>query len=733
MSSLSCNLCSSKFNSLKARPQITENGQTYCEICVASIFKGGETGLDPNTMGPIKLDNLRVNYEMLEQVVKVELLCSLRGRDCTLSCTYLCEFCMTPACSNCLIANCCEHPEIKNLEEVQAAFILRNKLNHLRCLRLEDEVDTNQLFKKHTYAEVLEMAQQLMKDNSIEVTCDKHPFRKARYLSQQEFILKCSICQFKEPTEAYMLKGEGMRTALENLRKKTKEKFGTQDSFNIHPLLLKRIESDDILSGYIAWLRKIITYDDERLFISYCPKCSKQLSNETARRYPCQKAHLICKLCAPDDSMTTCYYDNQQYLHVKLRDVRLETLYATNPVCPLCLKQESLKQLPCNHSLCSGCLKAMISCPICNKEYSKTDAEEAPEDTFLNSLRVLSCVKCSSNSPVAKIANETCQFYCAECYSVENRLFSFEQLNKRLESEEMTEFIDHKINELMEEALEEKHSGAYNEQRIIELKESMQKHPRASPELVELLRQYPNISLNFRSKLLYFLKTDCFDCDNPAIEESVGWRIHEVRIPDLTVALRFNSVLPPQFCTNFRSPTRGPQFVDETLEQFEVVGLTADHEVQLHGVVIAASCYQEDSAELNFFNIYTTQQYPEMDGFLLFSKACFKEFPHARKDSLMGGQYKPVMFNRPFYIKRNKPYILSFQLAGSPSFYRGNPYHNDLRAFPVGADHEITSTVQGQGVDFTFTEVVSKFKKERKANEDNAFTGALLGLIYKIS
>jgi hypothetical protein len=220
--------------------------------------------------------------------------------------------------------------------------------------------------------------------------------------------------------------------------------------------------------------------------------------------------------------------------------------------------------------------------------------------------------------------------------------------------------------------------------------------------------------------LLHYLKTDLTDCDADNLEECAGWRIPKIPMPEFKVVMRFSDVLPPQFRQEEDvRPTRNPWRVSLEKPQVELVGLNVFSPVQLHGIVMAAAYGPSTTAVLEYFQIHSAFQFQEFGEALLYSGNCDELFSHERNDSLSGPQvYKVIMFDRPFDLLDNTPYMLKFKLQGCNTFYRGNPHTLEEAKIVTTADAVFyfrgALCITGEFVDGL-----------------NQLTGPLLGLVCK--
>jgi hypothetical protein len=495
------------------------------------------------------------------------------------------------------------------------------------------------------------------------------------------------------------------------VRSRLEDKLRQFDSFNIPPLLLR-----DLKSTNVAHLLRIFRLlNSEKVFIPYCPLCSKRLTNATALRYPCEKAHLICKTCDPKDSVTKCCYDSQEYRRDTLHSVTLERLYTSSPVCPLCMVNKELKVIPCDHSFCERCLSDLKKCPICSEATSASPGGSLRPETFLADVAKLNCK--NDSRPAVVISKQTCQLFCFECSQEERitKVHSFETLPSLL-----SQFLERMISQYMESITGRLSRSDDSREKINELKEYIYQIPAASQELKELLAKYPLIKPKKQALLLYYLKTDLTNCDVDGLEECVGWRIPRITIPEFKLALRFSDVLPPLFRQEEDvRPTRNPWRVNLEKGQVELVGLNVFSPVQLHGIVMATAYGPSTTAVLQYFQIHSAVHFQEFGEALMYSANCDELFTHERNDALTGPEsYKVIMFERPFDLLDNTPYMLKLKLLGTQCFYRGNPHTLDEAKIVTTAD----VTFYFRGALCVTGEFVDGL---------NQLTGPLLGLVYK--
>jgi hypothetical protein len=598
-----------------------------------------------------------------------------------------------------------------NQEAVNVPDLLIERINLERQLKYDHLIKKSELSSKN-YSELVRVLRKEQSGPKTEFICSKHPLRKGEFLDESTMEIKCSQCKaVHRGLSLVKLEGEAMQKAVQLFRVKVQETLATVDSFNIPPLLLKDLDSENINQIIkILALLKI-----EKVFISYCPVCLNKLTKDTARRFSCQKAHLTCSECYPNQDK--CCYDKQPQRTDVIRPVALETLYTQTPVCPMCMENNVSKCLSCSHSFCENCISNIKRCPFCSAKHS---GEELLPEPFLTHF---SGLKCSNGDQqfATKISEQTCQLFCSKCCLSVGKLHTFEKIPDRLH-----EFLDKLIAEHLEAVTQHPSERTEASSKINDLRELVDAIPTASLELRDLLSRHPNINLQERADLLYYLKTDCTNCDSEELPESVGWRIPKIPSQDYRVAMRFADVLPPlNPSSSSASSSRHPPWPVGP-NQEELVGVTVLQKIELVGVVMATTYEPTLSPELEYFKIYDAERFRDFGESLLYSSHNRKLFSHQRYDSLSGPlNYKVIRFARPYTLQAETPYIFKFKLNGSSAFYRGNPFTlqevktvvcPDLKTFP---DLELITV-------FYFSGVTSA----KASSGDNHTTGTLLGLVY---
>jgi hypothetical protein len=245
--------------------------------------------------------------------------------------------------------------------------------------------------------------------------------------------------------------------------------------------------------------------------------------------------------------------------------------------------------------------------------------------------------------------------------------------------------------------------------KVLELRDKIC-HAEVTPELSGLLAQYPRVNICELATLVHYLKTDCFDCDNQA-PQSPGWRIPHVVQEGCQVAMRFKSLLPPQnYQLEAKLPNRRPWIVSTERQQIEVVGLSVLEQVQLLGIVMAAS-YLDGPAVLEYFELRTGQA-PQDACMVLDESSELLMRDCENRDLSLPGRSKALMFRRPFELSKGQHFLIKFKLGGE-LFYRGNRFdigEEDLGVFRLVAVRVLSRDfIDGQ----------------------NHLTGPLLGFIYK--
>jgi hypothetical protein len=592
--------------------------------------------------------------------------------------------------------------------------LLQDRIGREKLLNLEDLRNTFNATRSN--AELVIILRHEENGGNSELKCAKHPNLPGEYLDTNTFMILCRNCKAglkdtpggEEPSSTSSLalgRGEETLGAVEFVRSRLAERLSQCDSFNIPPVLLKHLNSDNL-----SKLTKIIKLlDRAEVFIPHCPLCLEKLTNTTALRFPCEKVHLICIKCRDKEVGSTmrCCYDGREHSKGALRYVALETLYAIYPICPVCMRSNELKVIPCDHSFCDRCIQDFKKCPICSTPCNIPLRADLQAEPFLAHFTKLQCTKCER--PASKMSKQTCQLFCLTCASAAEQLHSFEGLPDRLR-----EYFDRMIGMHLE-IITGRQSTALS--KIVELRDIIYTFPTASHELKRLLHTHPAITLQDQANLLYYLKTDLTDCDTDNLEECVGWRIPQVTVPGHKTVMRFSDVLPPQFNQEGDDrKTRCHWGVKIQEDQIEIVGFVVYAPVRLHGVVMATSFGPSAAAVLQYFQVYEAQYLG--DG-MMYSVDCQQLFSHQRNDALSGPEnHRVIMFQRPFELLDGTSYIFKFKLGGSDSFRRGNIYTLKDDSIIIGPDDVI----------FHFHSALC-FTGER-VNGQNDVTGPLLGLVY---
>jgi hypothetical protein len=347
---------------------------------------------------------------------------------------------------------------VLDLARINLSALLLEKISRERRLRLDVSRQSYNVSK--TNAELADTLKKEMNGGLPEAKCDMHSSWPGVFLDPENFTIKCAKCKaLSSRGSSFLPLVEGHALGL--VRSTLEDRLAQYDSFNIPPLLLRDLKSSNVS----PLLRIFKLLDSAKVFIPYCPLCLKKLTNATTLRFPCEKAHLICKTCDPKDSVPKCCYDGQEYRQDTLHPVTLERLYASSPVCPLCMVSKELKVLQCEHSFCESCMSDLKNCPFCG-ETVRTGENLRPEP-FLRDVSKLICTNDSRSAVM--ISKQTCQLFCLQCSQEEqvSKVHSFEALPGLL-----SQYLERMIGQYMETITRRQPRSSDSQGKITELKES---------------------------------------------------------------------------------------------------------------------------------------------------------------------------------------------------------------------------------------------------------------------
>jgi hypothetical protein len=229
-------------------------------------------------------------------------------------------------------------------------------------------------------------------------------------------------------------------------------------------------------------------------------------------------------------------------------------------------------------------------------------------------------------------------------------------------------------------------------------------------ELIQLVDQYPDLSLSNSAKLLTLLTTQLvcvYDQDYPC------FRVLPPSGP--SCVMRFNSLLPPISFTKLGLKFNRPYRVSR--DQVELLGLTVSKPVTLLGAVFASSFEGQGSVE--DIEVLDTLQDSKCQQALL-TEHCRTLMKDTSTTPLLT-RSQVLMFSTPVRLKTSV-YLIKFKLRGK-LFYRGNPSDSLSEGNMVlGPDSTTFRFIQSE---CQHAEYVVKPRAQ------NHITSVLIGLLYQ--
>mmetsp|Transcript_16950 Transcript_16950/g.30446 ORF Transcript_16950/g.30446 Transcript_16950/m.30446 type:complete len:715 (+) Transcript_16950:1698-3842(+) len=691
-----CSICSFKYDTVQRRPLQLSCRHTYCKLCVMQTFElmgGIMTCPECSSQTTSRHFGETINYDLLRLVEEAEIKCDM----CRQASAAVCKSCVMFMCEACIGVHGCELGLILELHPLNLQKYLVNLINRERALKLEAGTKLEE--HGQSCASLLAIYRnELDLCRPETIVCASHRPLKATSIRLDDFSIICKACAHYPdclPIDEH---------CIPMLRYLTSVKLAGFDSFGFTPLLLRLMQSQ-----LVGDLLKLAKHLAPGVFIPYCSNCLSRLSNSNAVKLPCLKAHLVCKNCVGTGSYTVCKCDQSICSTSQCKEVNIQLLLTSVPLCPFCSIHKDLKMLPCLHSFCASCLPKLPRCPMCFTNLKGIDKAALPDDDFIDKLTNLQCY--NRDGEATKITKHTCKMLCDKCSSSRNTIYTCEALPSFIPP-----FLHTKVSLLLREICNLQFADLEPALEVDALSRYFQ-HKSATPELMGLLMRYLNLSLQEQADLLYYLKTDCTNCDTGGFEHTSGWRIPVVAYSDMHVAMRFSDLLPPQFSCSMDDPNRSFWLVDTDNNQIEILGFDCSQSIYLYGVVLAAGA-EAQGHELEYFEVYSTQFHDGLGGAAAFTVNDALLFRHDRKTPLcLPQRTMTVRFDEPFSLESGFQYLMKFKLAGK-RFYRGNPYTVEDPQFVIGPD--LT----------TFRFVQALCMTDDIVNGSNEETGPLLGLIY---